>query len=106
MVFSTTFPAYNYQFSWSTPGYFNFDDRNAGSGTAGYGIRDNSGSPEVKASGGSWATIADTSTSQRLTNKTINLSTVPGSPADGDIWYDGVNFKVRIGGSTKTITVS
>lgn len=38
----------------------------------------------------------------------INLasSTAPTSPNNGDIWFDGSNLKIRIGGVTKTVTVS
>jgi hypothetical protein len=37
----------------------------------------------------------------------INLasSTAPTSPNDGDIWFDGTNIKMRIGGVTKTFTL-
>jgi hypothetical protein len=30
----------------------------------------------------------------------------PSSPQNGDMWFDGTNLKIQIGGSTKTITVS
>lgn len=38
----------------------------------------------------------------------INLasSTAPTSPADGDIWFDGTDLKIRISGATKTFTVA
>ena len=38
----------------------------------------------------------------------INLasSTAPTSPNDGDIWFDGTSLKIRIGGLTKTFTLS
>lgn len=38
----------------------------------------------------------------------INLppSTAPTSPNDGDFWYDGTNVKIRVGGTTKTFTIS
>lgn len=35
----------------------------------------------------------------------IPSGTAPTSPNDGDIWYDGTNLKMRIGGSTKTFTL-
>ena len=37
----------------------------------------------------------------------INLasSTAPTSPANGDIWFDGTDIKMRIGGVTKTFTL-
>ena len=30
----------------------------------------------------------------------------PSSPNDGDIWYDGTNIKIRVGGTTKTFTIT
>jgi len=38
----------------------------------------------------------------------INLasSTAPTTPNDGDIWFDGTALKIRIGGVTKTVTVT
>lgn len=38
----------------------------------------------------------------------INLpaGTAPTSPNDGDIWYDGTNLKMRVGGVTKTFTLA
>jgi nitrogen fixation protein len=40
-------------------------------------------------------------------NAQINLasSTAPTSPANGDIWFDGTDIKMRIGGVTKTFTL-
>jgi len=40
-------------------------------------------------------------------NAQINLasSTAPTSPNDGDIWFDGTNLLMRIGGVTKTFTL-
>jgi len=40
-------------------------------------------------------------------NAQINLasSTAPTSPNDGDIWFDGTNLFMRIGGLTKTFTI-
>ena len=37
----------------------------------------------------------------------MNLSTLgaPASPADGDIWFDGTNLNIRVGGVTKTVTL-
>lgn len=32
--------------------------------------------------------------------------TAPTSPVDGDMWYDGSNYKGRVGGVTKTFTVT
>lgn len=36
----------------------------------------------------------------------IRSGVAPTSPNDGDIWFDGTNFKCRIGGVTKTFTVT
>lgn len=33
-------------------------------------------------------------------------STAPTSPNDGDFWYDGTNVKFRVGGTTKTFTLT
>lgn len=45
------------------------------------------------------------STAQRAS---INLApgTAPVSPVDGDMWYDGANLKIQVGGATKTITIT
>lgn len=42
------------------------------------------------------------------TRASINVAsgTAPTSPNDGDIWYDGTDLKMRIGGTTKTFTLS
>jgi hypothetical protein len=42
------------------------------------------------------------------TKSQINLasSTAPTSPNNGDIWFDGASLKIRIGGVTKTFTVT
>lgn len=36
----------------------------------------------------------------------IRSGTAPSSPNDGDIWYDGTNVKIRVGGTTKTFTIT
>jgi hypothetical protein len=36
----------------------------------------------------------------------IRSGTAPTSPNDGDIWFDGTNLKMRIGGVTKTFTLT
>jgi hypothetical protein len=51
-------------------------------GASGYGLRDNSGTPQVKSSGGAFANIVDISSAQTLTNKSIsgpqiNSGTIP-----------------------------
>jgi hypothetical protein len=64
--------------------------------------------------------VVTRSASQSLSSKTvaflagttskppINLQpgTAPSSPADGDFWYDGTNLKFRVGGTTKTVTLT
>lgn len=34
-----------------------------------------------------------------------SAGTAPSAPADGDIWYDGTNIKIRVGATTKTFTL-
>jgi len=36
----------------------------------------------------------------------IPAGTAPASPNDGDMWYDGTNLKFRLGGTTKTVTLT
>jgi hypothetical protein len=36
----------------------------------------------------------------------ILSGTAPTSPVDGDMWYDGTNVKFRVGGTTKTFTLT
>lgn len=38
----------------------------------------------------------------------INLaaSTAPTSPNNGDVWFDGTNLKIQVGGATKTVTIT
>lgn len=36
----------------------------------------------------------------------IPSGTAPTSPVDGDMWYDGTNVKFRVGGTTKTFTLT
>lgn len=35
----------------------------------------------------------------------IRSGTAPTTPNDGDIWFDGTDIKMRIGGVTKTFTL-
>jgi hypothetical protein len=36
----------------------------------------------------------------------IRSGTAPTSPNDGDIWFDGTALRIRIGGLTRTVTVT
>ena len=36
----------------------------------------------------------------------LRSGVAPTSPNDGDIWYDGTNIKIRVGGTTKTFTIT
>jgi hypothetical protein len=36
----------------------------------------------------------------------MSAGVAPTSPNDGDIWYDGTNLKMRVGGTTKTFTLT
>jgi hypothetical protein len=38
-------------------------------------------------------------------NLKTSVGTNPSAPADGDIWYDGTNLKMRVGATTKTFTL-
>jgi hypothetical protein len=48
-------------------------------------------------------TIAACTTSYASLN--IPSGTAPTSPANGDMWFDGTNIYIRVGGSTKTFTL-
>lgn len=43
-----------------------------------------------------------------ITGTGINMGTVsaPASPQNGDMWFDGTSLKLRVGGVTKTVTLS
>lgn len=49
-------------------------------------------------------TVQATTTSAASIN--MPSGTAPSSPVDGDFWYDGTNLKFRVGGTTKTITIT
>jgi hypothetical protein len=49
-------------------------------------------------------TILGASTTAKASLR-IPSGTAPTSPVDGDIWFDGTNLKMRIGGVTKTFTI-
>lgn len=36
----------------------------------------------------------------------VTAGVAPTSPANGDIWFDGTNLKIQIGGVTKTFTMA
>jgi hypothetical protein len=36
----------------------------------------------------------------------IPQGTAPTTPNNGDIWFDGTNFKCRVGGVSKTFTIT
>ena len=35
----------------------------------------------------------------------VPSGTAPSSPVNGDMWFDGTNFKAQVGGATKTFTI-
>jgi hypothetical protein len=41
-----------------------------------------------------------------ISSLNIPSGTAPSSPVDGDIWFDGTDIKMRIGGTTKTFTLT
>jgi len=55
-------------------------------------------------SGTAWIDVAAGTTAKAQIN--LGSSTAPTSPVDGDIWFDGTALKIRIGGVTKTVTVT
>jgi hypothetical protein len=63
------------------------------SGNVGIGITSPTAALDVKASTTSAAAIR------------LRSGTAPTSPNDGDIWFDGTDLKMRIGGVTKTFTL-
>jgi hypothetical protein len=50
-----------------------------------------------------WLNIAASTTAKAHIN--LAAGVVPTSPANGDIWFDGTDLKMRIGGVTKTFTL-
>ena len=64
--------------------------------------RDNMGVSGPIADYGKYLSAASTTTQASLN---IPAGTAPTSPSNGDIWFDGTNLKIRIGGATKTFTV-
>jgi hypothetical protein len=61
------------------------------------------GSDVLSVLSNSWLRInAGTTTRSQIS---LASSTAPTSPNDGDIWFDGTDIKMRIGGVTKTFTL-
>jgi hypothetical protein len=54
-------------------------------------------------SGGDFLNIAAATTAKAQIN--LAAGTAPTSPNNGDIWFDGTDLKMRIGGVTKTFTL-
>ncbi|HTH55578.1 MAG TPA: hypothetical protein VL728_06000 [Cyclobacteriaceae bacterium] len=52
------------------------------------------------------ANVDITGSSTTKSSLRIRNGTAPTSPNDGDIWYDGTNLKMRVGGTTKTFTLT
>lgn len=50
-----------------------------------------------------WINIAAGTTGKSQIN--LAASTAPTSPVNGDIWFDGTNIKIQVGGATKTFTI-
>jgi hypothetical protein len=55
-------------------------------------------------SGTAWVDIGAGTTAKAQIN--LSSSTAPTSPQDGDIWFDGTALRIRIGGVTRTVTVT
>jgi hypothetical protein len=102
----------------SNPGDLRFFNANVGvRRTAASGLDFRTGSSNVGltidstqliALGGSHAPTAKADISASTTSNAslrIRSGTAPTSPNDGDIWFDGTDIKMRIGGVTKTFTL-
>ena len=61
------------------------------------------GSDTVSIVTNTWIKIGAGTTARSQIN--LTSSTAPTSPNDGDIWFDGTDLKMRIGGVTKTFTL-
>jgi hypothetical protein len=44
--------------------------------------------------------------STALAHINFAAGTAPSSPNNGDVWFDGTDFKARVGGATKTFTIA
>jgi hypothetical protein len=62
-----------------------------------------SGTDVVTALTNTWLNVAAGTTARSQIN--LASSTAPTSPNNGDIWFDGTDLKMRIGGVTKTFTL-
>jgi len=63
-----------------------------------------SGTSGFRMNGNGKTTFAPSSTTTAPLNLTNGIA--PSSPANGDLWFDGTNFKCQIAGVTKTFTVT
>ena len=64
--------------------------------------RDNMGASGPLADYGKYLSAASTTTQASMN---IPAGTAPTSPSNGDIWFDGTNLKMLVGGVTKTFTL-
>jgi hypothetical protein len=108
--------------STATNGAFaTFGNNGGGGGGTGYVGLENSTGNDLTTSGGIAYSLAIVSPTARTIafapggTTTVSMPTggglafvsgAPGTLADGQIWYDGTNLRARLGGITKTITVS
>ena len=82
----------NNRFGWSVAGNVNLFI-----GSAGIGV----GAPPVAATR---MFIEASTTSQ--SHLRLFPGTTPSAPANGDVWFDGTNVKIQVGGVTKTFTLT
>ena len=66
-------------------------------------IGSETGAGRLSVAGGKTQLAAGTTSYPSLN---IASGAAPTSPADGDMWYDGTNVKFRVGGTTKTFTLT
>jgi hypothetical protein len=108
--------------STATNGAFaTFSNNGGGGGGTGYVGLENSTGNDLTTSGGIAYSLAIVSpTARTITfapggSTTVSMPTggglafvsgAPGTLADGQLWWDGTNLKARLGGVTKTVTVS
>lgn len=58
----------------------------------------------VAASSSSWAVFGAGTTA--VSSFRISTGVAPSSPVNGDVWFDGTNVKIQVGGATKTFTIT